>query len=146
MVNLVVCNFQQFIDIIDPLIEKYGIEKNERLTLVVTECYERLKLINGEVETSIGKLINELIQKLTDGKRDDEGSRFIHDICIKIAMRANEMQKSIDQLKESNETLKTRMDLGECFNYSFDLTNLFIYYYIAPHLKTMGGYKVKFNN
>ena len=160
MAHIIICDFQQFLDVINPLIEKYGIEKNEQLTSAICECYERLKSIDRQEKTGVENLINQFMKEITNWKMDEDSKRLIHDISLKIVMTVNEMEKeinhlqkanitmeeSINELKESNEALKTRMDLVECFNYSFDLAQLFISYYVEPHLKAMDAYKVKYKN
>ena len=159
MENQLIFDFEQFTYIIQPMIEKYSIEKNEHLTKVIKECYERIKKINITVEPNIEELIKKLIEKITNKKLDDEESRLVHDVSNQISIQINrmkkqihglqmsneQMEKQIHDLQMSNEHLKTRMDLAECYNYSFDLICLFIFYYIKPLLKTIDVYKQNYN-
>jgi hypothetical protein len=56
------------------------------------------------------------------------------------------MLTTIKNLKELIEEMKLKMDLNECYNYSFDIASLFELYYIEPTLKTHVKYKQSYNN
>ncbi|CAF3472808.1 unnamed protein product [Rotaria socialis] len=157
-------DYEQFVDILAPIIDNYGIQKNERLTTLIKECYGRLKEININDLTCISLLINKLIETITRNKLDHEQSCLVDEICHKIIMKFNEMEKEMENLQEKNaamikevnnlhetnalmkkemnnlqktnvemdgsfQSLKIRMDISECYNYSFDLVKLFVFYY-----------------
>ncbi len=58
----------------------------------------------------------------------------------------DELKKKIAEVQLGNNNLKDRMDLSECFNYSFDLSHLFVYYYVEPHLEKLDQYKNDYYN
>ncbi|CAF3424301.1 unnamed protein product [Rotaria socialis] len=174
-------DYEQFVDILAPIIDNYGIQKNERLTTLIKECYGRLKEININDLTCISLLINKLIETITRNKLDHEQSCLVDEICHKIIMKFNEMEKEMENLQEKNaamikevnnlhetnalmkkemnnlqktnvemdgsfQSLKIRMDISECYNYSFDLVKLFVFYYIEPLLKNMNAYKPQYKD
>lgn len=51
------------------------------------------------------------------------------------------MTEKLSKFEKANESIQDRIDLNECFNYSFDVARLFINYYIAPELRVLNQYK-----
>lgn len=61
-------------------------------------------------------------------------------------LELSDHKKQIDQLHPETKTLKDRLNLSECFNYAFDLANLFIIYHIDSLLQRLSNYKSHYDN
>lgn len=167
------CDYEQFKNAIKPLIRTYDLEETEKLSSVIHECYERLKNTNCNDKKNINVLLAQLIRSLTNNEAFTENTNIIKDICKQIGADFSEIQtellshrnmidelrrdndglrkdiqqvhREIEHVQNENHSVKDRMDLLECFNYCFDLSRLFIYYYIEPTLKKLNEYKDQFN-
>ena len=138
--------FETFVKAINPLIEQYGIKKDEALNDTIKKCYQRLTETNVDDETTIEKLIGDLVRTITDAKIDDNKTKCITDICQQIGVKVGHMQRELSNHKEQIEQLKDRLDLSECYNYAFDLANLFVFYHVEPLLKSLPHYKSRYGN
>jgi uncharacterized membrane-anchored protein len=95
MDNLVYCDFDQFLYIIQPLVDKYHIDKDENFISITNECFQRLKEKTVEDESTVKELIKELLEMRTHKEVDDEQSNLINKICDKIVLKFNEIKKEL---------------------------------------------------
>ncbi|CAF2508856.1 unnamed protein product [Rotaria sp. Silwood2] len=121
MSQLINCDLHKFFDALQPLIVMYNIEQNERLNLAINQCYKRLVETDANDDKSIQNLIGNLIQVITEDKVSNKNYTAIVSICEKI-------------------------DLSECFNFAYDLSQLFISYYVTPLLEELNDYKTDFSS
>ncbi|CAF3890819.1 unnamed protein product [Rotaria sp. Silwood2] len=121
MSQLINCDLHKFFDALQPLIVMYNIEQNERLNLAINQCYKRLVETDANDDRSIQNLIGNLIQVITEDKVSNKNYTAIVSICEKI-------------------------DLSECFNFAYDLSQLFISYYVTPLLEELNDYKTDFSS
>ncbi|CAF3094102.1 unnamed protein product [Rotaria sp. Silwood2] len=160
MSQLINCDLHKFFDALQPLIVMYNIEQNERLNLAINQCYKRLVETDANDDRSIQNLIGNLIQVITEDKISNKNYTAIVSICEKIGIKFKQIETKLDQhqneidklkknvvqLQNDNETLKDCLDLSECFNFAYDLSQLFISYYVTPLLEELNDYKTDFSS
>jgi hypothetical protein len=103
------CDLEQFVHAIEPLIEKYNIEKSEALSSVIHQCYQRLKQTNVNDENTIQKLIGDLIGIITDNKIGGEKSVIIIDICKTVGVKVTELKAKVLEIQQQVDQLRMEM-------------------------------------